>query len=120
VTNSIGKIRSRIYAENIEKIETSIATFEKHVDTERLAEDLITFKSGIFTPRMFQYNLLQRALKNKKHIVLPEGNDERVLRAAARLIDAHVVDLTLIGECKSRYGQRRHERCVVFCHHDDP
>ena len=98
VTNSIGKIRSRIYAENIEKIETSIATFEKHVDTERLAEDLITFKSGIFTPRMFQYNLLQRALKNKKHIVLPEGNDERVLRAAARLIDAHVVDLTLIGE----------------------
>jgi len=98
VTNSIGKIRSRIYAENIEKIETSIATFEKHVDTEKLSEDLITFESGIFTPRMFQYNLLQRALKDKKHIVLPEGNDERVLRAAARLIDAHVVDLTLIGE----------------------
>ncbi len=98
VTNSIGNIRSRIYAENIEKIETSIATFEKHVDTDKLSNDLITFKSDIFTPRMFQYNLLQRALKNKKHIVLPEGNDERVLRAAAKLIDAHVVDLTLIGE----------------------
>lgn len=98
VTNTIGKIRSRIYAENIEKIETSIATFEKHVDTDKLANDLITFKSEIFTPRMFQYNLLQRALKDKKHIVLPEGYDERVLRAAARLIDAHVVDLTLIGE----------------------
>ncbi|MFL1012022.1 phosphate acetyltransferase [Flavisericum labens] len=97
-TNSIGKIKSKIYAENIEKITTSIATFEKHVDTEKLANDLITFKSEIFTPRMFQYNLLQRALKNKKHIVLPEGYDERVLRAAARLIDAHVVDLTLIGE----------------------
>lgn len=98
VTNIIGKIKSRIYAENTEKIETSIATFEKHVDTDKLAEDLITFKSDIFTPRMFQYNLLQRALKDKKHIVLPEGYDERVLRAAARLIDAHVVDLTLIGE----------------------
>ncbi|MBC3757998.1 phosphate acetyltransferase [Hyunsoonleella sp. SJ7] len=98
VTNAIGKIKSRIYAENIEKIETSIATFEKHVDTNKLAEDLITFKSDIFTPRMFQYNLLQRALKDKKHIVLPEGYDERVLRAAVRLIDAHVVDLTLIGE----------------------
>lgn len=47
---------------------------------------------------MFQYNLLQRALSNKKHIVLPEGTDERVLRAAARLIDAQVVDLTLIGD----------------------
>ncbi len=98
VANDIGKIRSRIYAENIEKIETSIATFEKHVNTDKLANDLVTFKSEIFTPRMFQYNLLQRALKQKKHIVLPEGYDERVLRAAARLIDAHVVDLTLIGE----------------------
>ena len=98
VANEIGKIKSRIYAENIEKIETSIATFEKHVDTDKLANDLITFKSDIFTPRMFQYNLLQRALKDKKHIVLPEGDDERVLKAAARLIDAHVVDLTLIGE----------------------
>ena len=98
VTNTIGKIRSRIYAENIDKIETSIATFEKHVATKKLSEDLITFKSGIFTPRMFQYNLLQRALKEKKHIVLPEGYDERILRAAARLIDAQVVELTLIGE----------------------
>ncbi|WP_405295984.1 phosphate acetyltransferase [Algibacter sp. Ld11] len=97
-TNIIGKIKSRIYAENIEKIETSIATFEQHVATEKLSEDLITFKSEIFTPRMFQYNLLQRALKDKKHIVLPEGYDERILRAAARLIDANVVDLTLIGE----------------------
>lgn len=98
VANNVGKINSRIYAENIEKIETSIATFEKYVDTDKLANDLITFKSDIFTPRMFQYNLLQRALKQKKHIVLPEGHDERILKAAARLIDAHVVELTLIGE----------------------
>lgn len=98
VTNTIGKIKSRIYAENVEKIETSIATFEAHVATAKLSEDLVTFKSDIFTPRMFQYNLLQRALKDKKHIVLPEGYDERILRAAARLIDARVVDLTLIGE----------------------
>jgi len=98
VTNTIGKIKSKIYAENIDKITTSIATFEKHVDTDKLSEDLITFKSDIFTPRMFQYNLLQSALKDKKHIVLPEGYDERVLRATARLVDAHVVGITLIGE----------------------
>jgi len=98
VTNAIGKIKSKIYADNIEKIETSIATFEKHVDTNKLSNDLITFKSDGFTPRMFQYNLLQKALKDKKHIVLPEGSDERVLRAAARLIDAQVVNLTLIGD----------------------
>ena len=98
VSNAIGKVKSKIYAENTEKIETSIATFEKFIDTEKLSNDLITFKSKGFTPRMFQYNLLQQALKDKKHIVLPEGYDERVLRAAARLIDAHVVDLRLIGD----------------------
>ena len=98
VTNSIGNIKSKIYAENTEKIATSISTFDQHVDTAKLSEKLITFESGIFTPRMFQYNLLQRALKNKKHIVLPEGYDERVLKAASRLINAQVVELTLIGE----------------------
>ena len=98
ITNEIGKIKSKIYADNLDKIQTSIATFEKYVDTEKLANDLITFQSDIFTPRMFQYNLLQRALKDKKHIVLPEGYDERVLRATARLVDAQVVEITLIGE----------------------
>lgn len=98
VTNSIGQIKAKIYAENTEKIATSISTFEKHVNTNKLAESLITFESEIVTPRMFQYNLLQRALKNKKHIVLPEGNDERVLRAVARLINAQVVEITLIGD----------------------
>ncbi|WP_158844152.1 phosphate acetyltransferase [Algibacter sp. L1A34] len=98
VTNTIGKIKSKIRPDNIEKIETSIATFEKYVETDKLSNDLITFKSDIFTPRMFQYNLLQRALSNKKHIVLPEGKDERVLRAAVRLLDAQVVELTLIGD----------------------
>ncbi len=97
-TNSIGNIKSKIYADNIEKITTSISVFEQHVNTDKLADLLITFQSDIFTPRMFQYNLLQRALKNKKHIVLPEGYDERVLQAASRLINAKVVDLTLLGE----------------------
>ncbi|WP_027137655.1 phosphate acetyltransferase [Gaetbulibacter saemankumensis] len=97
-SNSIGNIKSRIYAQNTEKITTAISTFEQHVDTDSLADKLITFESDVFTPRMFQYMLLQRALKDKKHIVLPEGYDERVLRAASRLINAQVVDLTLIGE----------------------
>ena len=98
VTNTIGDIKSKIYAENTEKIRTSISAFQKHVDTDMLVEKSITFKSDSLSPRMFQYKLLQQALQNKKHIVLPEGNDERILAAAARLIAAQVVDLTLIGE----------------------
>ncbi|MEM0518904.1 MULTISPECIES: phosphate acetyltransferase [Aequorivita] len=100
VTNSLGRIKSQIYAENTEKINTSIKDFEKHVKVDALVERLITFKTNGITPRMFQYNLLKKAKAEKKHIVLPEGLDERILRATKRLIDLDVVTITLLGDKK--------------------
>lgn len=97
VTNKIGTIRPRIYAENKEKIQTSIQEFEKHIPTKELAERLITFKAKGITPRMFQYNLLQKAKSSRKHIVLPEGLDERILLATKKLIDVDAVRITLLG-----------------------
>lgn len=97
MANSIGNIKSQMYAENIEKIKTAISDFETYVPTEDVAERLITFKANGITPRMFQYNLLKRAKKHKKHIVLPEGADERILRAAKLLVEVNAVDLTLLG-----------------------
>jgi phosphate acetyltransferase len=49
---------------------------------------------------MFQYNLVKRAKKHRKHIVLPEGNDERILIAASRLQLMDVVDISIIGNRK--------------------
>lgn len=98
VTNRIGTIRPRIYAENREKITTSIQQFEKYISTNELAERLITFESNGITPRMFQYNLLKRSKTAKKHIVLPEGMDERILIATKKLIDADAVTITLLGD----------------------
>ncbi len=100
ITNKIGSIKSRIYGDNLQKINTSISTFEKYVDEDKLANRLITFKSEGLTPRMFQYNLLKRALQHKKRIVLPEGTDERILRATSRLLASNVVEITLIGDEK--------------------
>lgn len=100
VTNKIGAIKSKIFLDNLQKINTSISIFEKYVNEDELADKLITFKSEGLTPRMFQYNLLRRALKHKKHIVLPEGSDERILRATSRLLASGVVDITLIGNEK--------------------
>lgn len=98
VTNKIGAIKPKIYADNTEKIVTSIQAFEKYVPVNELAERLITFKAEGITPRMFQYNLLKRAKSAKKHIVLPEGTDERILIAAKKLLDVDAVTLTLLGE----------------------
>ena len=100
ITNKIGKIKSEIYANNTHKIETSISTFEKYVDNDALSERLITFEAEGMTPKMFQYNMVKRAKQHRKHIVLPEGNDERIIVAASRLMDMNVVDISIIGDKK--------------------
>ncbi|MFW0736179.1 MULTISPECIES: phosphate acetyltransferase [unclassified Flavobacterium] len=100
ITNRIGSIRSEIYANNTHKIETSISTFEKYVAMDELSERLITFQAEGMTPKMFQYNMVKRARQHRKHIVLPEGNDERIIIAASRLLAMDVVDITIIGDKK--------------------
>ncbi len=47
---------------------------------------------------MFTYNLIQKAKLNKRHIVLPEGKDPRILKAVAMLKSQDIVDITLLGE----------------------
>ena len=98
IANRIGGIRSRIYAENTQKIITSIKDFETHVPLDILSQRLAAFKGSGMTPRMFQYNLLKKAQAHKKHIVLPEGTDPRILKAARQLLDVQAVRLTLLGD----------------------
>lgn len=100
ITNKIGSIKSEIYANNTHKIETSISTFEKYVAIEPLSERVITFVPEGMTPKMFQYNMVKRAKQHRKHIVLPEGNDDRIITAASRLLDMDVVDISIIGDKK--------------------
>ncbi|NBC59089.1 MAG: phosphate acetyltransferase [Bacteroidetes bacterium] len=110
VANKIGNMRSHMYADNEEKILLSLNMFEKYCDVDRLSDKLITFKHNGMTPRMFQYNLLKRAKTERKHIVLPEGNDDRIITAASRLALMDFVDITLLGqkdkikEASSRLG----------------
>jgi len=98
ITNKIGSIRSHIYAENRGKIDISLQTFDKYIEVDKLANRLITFESEGITPRMFLYNLLKRAQKHKKHIILPEGNDDRILTAAGRLVAQDIVKITILGK----------------------
>ncbi|RZM27730.1 MAG: phosphate acetyltransferase [Pedobacter sp.] len=97
-SNAIGSIHSRITKDNKKKIELAIDVFEKYVDIQALDDKIITFQSEGITPHMFQYQLVKRAKSQKKHIVLPEGNDDRILRAAARLMSQDLVELTILGD----------------------
>jgi phosphate acetyltransferase len=55
----------------------------------------------VVTPQMFEYQLIQRARQIRKRIVLPEGGDDRILRAAGRLLRRQVADLTILGDERS-------------------
>jgi phosphate acetyltransferase len=98
VANKIGAVRSHMYADNKQKIVTSLNVFEKYVETDKLNDKLITYQGSGITPRMFQYMLLKRARSQRKHIVLPEGSDDRIITAAARLAEMDIVDLTILGQ----------------------
>ena len=98
ISNKIGAVKSKIYATHNKKILLSLDTFDTYVNAEGLTNILTSYQSNKLTPSMFQYNLLQKARIIKKHIVLPEGEDERILRAAARLQMLNIVDLTLLGD----------------------
>ncbi len=95
--NNIGNVKARIRPRDTSKLDLSINTFDKHVNIEALEEKFRTFESDVMTPRMFQYNLVSKAKSSKKHIVLPEGSDSRILEAAINLVNQNVVDITLLG-----------------------
>lgn len=97
-SNIIGSIKSKITAQNTKKIQLAIDTFNRHINIPELEKRIVTFAPSGITPRMFQYQIAKWAKSKRKHIVLPEGNDERILKAASRLINEGIVNLTLLGD----------------------
>ncbi|NKX92145.1 phosphate acetyltransferase [Sanguibacter hominis ATCC BAA-789] len=90
--------RGLVTASTQRKIDTALALFEQHVDGDELLDMLAVARTEVVTPLMFEYELLSRARADRKHIVLPEGNDDRILRAASTLLQRQVADLTILGD----------------------
>ena len=78
------------------KIDTAIALMDRYVDIGDLLERLAIPIPTVTTPQMFTYQLMERARADRKRIVLPEGDDDRILRAAGRLLRRSVADLTIL------------------------
>lgn len=89
--------RGRVGLGSARKIDAALALMEEHVDAAEILKVLDVRSSSVVTPQMFEYNLIARARAETKHIVLPEGHEVRILRAAARLLRRGVAKLTLLG-----------------------
>ncbi len=97
----IDDISASLHPQQSRKIALAMGEFMKAIDIEVLQERLRTARSDIITPAMFEYTLYQRAREVRKRIVLPESNDERILRAAEILLRRDAVELILLGERES-------------------
>ncbi|WP_159621474.1 phosphate acetyltransferase [Ruania rhizosphaerae] len=80
------------------KLDLARSTFEQAIDSERLMDAVDIPRSTVVTPLMFEHELLERARAGRKHVVLPEGEDDRILRAASTLLAREVAALTLLGD----------------------
>jgi phosphate acetyltransferase len=92
-----GAVRPVLTPENDRKIAAALGTFENHVDLKKLEERINVVRSKRVTPIMFEYELIERAKADRRHIVLPEGEEERILRASEIIVRRDVVDITLLG-----------------------
>ncbi|MFJ4964188.1 phosphate acetyltransferase [Streptomyces sp. NPDC088729] len=91
-------LEGKLNASTPRKAETALGLFERHVDTGALLERISVARSGRVTPMMFEHELLEQARSDRRRVVLPEGDEERVLRAADVLLRRDVCDLTLLGD----------------------
>ena len=92
------EVRGTVRPGNERKIALALGMFESHVNIQALEENIRVTPSTTMSPLMFEYSLFQRASKERKHIVLPEGDDDRILQAAEILRLRDVVDLTILGK----------------------
>ncbi|MEV6421324.1 phosphate acetyltransferase [Streptomyces sp. NPDC051662] len=91
-------LEGKLNAATPRKAETALGLFERHVDTAALLARMSVARSGRVTPMMFEHELLEQARAHRRRVVLPEGAEERVLRAADVLLRRDVCELTLLGD----------------------
>ena len=80
------------------KLEIARRLFAEHVDVAALLNVLHVHRSQVVTPLMFEHRLMELARSDRKTIVLPESDDDRILKSADILLRRGVADLILLGD----------------------
>jgi phosphate acetyltransferase len=94
----IKAIHNSIPPDSIFKIASGLGLFESHVASSKLRKKIVGYSTSFVTPKMFEFGLVKRARELKQTIVLPEGEDERILRAAEILVHRNVAEIILLGK----------------------
>jgi phosphate acetyltransferase len=94
----LAPLEGRITTATPYRAESALGLFSRHVDSAELSRRIELERPARTTPMMFERALIDQAREpGRAHIVLPEGGEERILRAADILLRRDVCDLTLLG-----------------------
>ncbi len=97
-TVKVSAVGGTILPDSTRKIERALGIFESGVNIRELNDRLHVTRSSRVTPLMFEYGLIQRAKADRQHIVMPEGEEPRILQACELLSLRDVVEVTLLGD----------------------
>ena len=97
VSRRLHELHTEIDPADTRKVASALRVFEQHVDADDLRERLIASRPTIVTPKMFEFGLIEQAKRHPQRIVLPEGSEERILRAADILARRDVARITGLG-----------------------
>ena len=79
-------------------IDQHLAAFQKAVEPLQLLPLIVRDRPRVLTPANFQYRLMHQAAQQKKTIILPEGDDDRILRAADYLLEFNAFHAVIVGD----------------------
>jgi len=96
--SKIKNIRPRLRVDSERKIALALGLFNSSVDVGMIEQKIKTTYNDVITPQMFEYKLFDKAHKDKKRIVLPESEDERILRATEIILRRDIADIVLLGD----------------------
>ena len=92
------RIRGRITPTSTRKIDLASSIFDNAIDGADLLKRINVENTGVVTPLMFEHSLISRASQDRMRIVLPEGDDDRVLKAASTVEARGIADLIILGD----------------------
>ncbi len=96
--NKISSLAVHVSSNDLQKIDIAKSLACRYVDNKKINEKLKLEKIRKRTPDIFKYEILERACSEKKRIVLPEGEDDRTLKAALWARERDIADIILLGD----------------------
>lgn len=97
-TIKIASTRGKVTATDPDKVARARKLVLDHIDVNQLLDLLQVTEPFAITPLAFEYKLLSQAREAGKTIVLPEGNDDRILQAADEVLKKHMAKLIILGD----------------------